>query len=373
MPALDQLRRSLVDGSPTTAGQEVRDVPKSSDISIEARSKSPGLSLRAGPPHLRVRSQQRSSSASTRSESTTPRRDHGRPPRQIIVDSFAPRVTCYASADADEFIRLKGFKAGLRELLCSFGERVQGKVVIRDSQGVGREWEDFGVRFIDPSSLNCLRTVDGSSQGSLLVGPSSSQPSSERLDPSASIDEIVRYHLESQEDRSHLGGPHVYDVALGSPRSPRNEESIYSFYLRKLLSSMPIVPHETFSHPVACIIAVSSRNTAPIDTLRQLYESSAHGRNDIPPWVNTDYLRYYVLIHDEENDDISRSTALFDLMKRHFGLNCHLLRLRSSHCVPTDDDSFQVPACQWLSAGEELDRLRRTGTLFLSCCGLRPN
>lgn len=371
MLPVEHLPTSLPEACHPRVGPEASELSTASNQSLEKSQKNSDLILK-GRPHLLVHSQKRSSSASSRSESNPPRKENHEVPRHIIVDSFAPRVTCYASSDADEFIILKGFKAGLRELLCSFGERVQGKVVIRDSLGVGREWEDFGVRFIDPSSLHYVRTLDGSSHENISQSINAQAPP-EPLDITTSIDNIVRCHFESQDRRLGVDGSHNYDVNLGSQSLLRGHESVYSFYLRKLLSSRPIVPYETFSHPVACIIAVSSRNTAPLDSLRQLYESSTSGRYNMPPWVSTNYLRYYVLIHDEENDDITKSTALFDLMKRHFGLHCHLLRLRSSHCVPTDDDSFQVPSSEWLSADEELDRLRRSGRLFPSCCILVSN
>jgi hypothetical protein len=67
-------------------------------------------------------------------------------------------------------------------------------------------------------------------------------------------------------------------------------------------------------------------------------------------------------VHDEDRDDISESTKLYDQMKRHFGLHCHLLRLRSNQCVVTDDDSVQVPECEWLSPSERL--LGRAGKLI---------
>lgn len=116
---------------------------------------------------------------------------------------------------------------------------------------------------------------------------------------------------------------------------------------------MLLVPYETFLHPVACMIAVSSRDASPIETLRQLYTLSG---KRIPAFVGAEYLRYYVLIHDDEHSDITKSTALFDLMKRHFGLHCHLLRLRSSQCVRSDDDSVVVPRCEWLPPEEDLEQ-----------------
>ena len=81
--------------------------------------------------------------------------------------------------------------------------------------------------------------------------------------------------------------------------------------------------------------------------------SAGSGPSKLPPWVDGDYLRYYVLVHDEENDDISRSTSLYNQMKRHFGLHCHLLRIRSSRSVRSDDDSISVPRALWVSATEE--------------------
>ena len=363
MPPLEQVSRSLLEVNATPSNSEIWDRSRISGLSINATCETPDLSLKRRS-RFRVRSQQRSSRGSSRTESS-PKNDRDcQIPRQIIVDSFAPRVTCYASTDADELVRVKGFNSGLRELLCSFGERVQGKITIRDSLGISREWEDFGIRVIDPGSLQNVQIFERSGQEKLPLRASDAQTSSGTLDPAASIDKIIQRHLESHDGCcSNVNCSRIHDLNTGSQRSQRNDvEPLYPIYLRKLLSSTPIVPYETFSHPIACIIAVSSRNEAPIDSLSRLYESSTRERNNIPTWVNTDYLRYYVLIHDEENDDIIKSTTLFDSMKRHFGLHCHLLRLRSSHCVPTDDDSFQVPTCQWLSADEELDRLRNLGT-----------
>lgn len=54
--------------------------------------------------------------------------------------------------------------------------------------------------------------------------------------------------------------------------------------------------------------------------------------------------------------------ALFDQMKRHFGLHCHLLRLRSGgRAVLSDDDSVEVPKSQWRSAAEELAEIQAKG------------
>lgn len=300
-----------------------------------------------------------SAGASARSSPSLPWKEQ-QEQRQIILSSFAPRVAVYTSADTESFIRLKGFDDGLRGLLRPFGERIPGKVVIRDSIGASRGWEDFGIRFIDPTTLQSSETWDNSMDAS---GPQQShnvRKVSYDYDPAASIEKVVGHYLRSEGELLERK-PNSISPDNTSPIMPSTNPSIQTFYLRKLLSSAPVVPYETFAHPVACIIAINARNTAPLETLHQLYASTGHGSNGIPAWIGTEYLRYYVLVHDEENDDITKSTALFDLMKRHFGLHCYLLRLRSSQCVATDDDSIQVPLCEWLSADEELAQIRRTG------------
>jgi hypothetical protein len=113
---------------------------------------------------------------------------------------------------------------------------------------------------------------------------------------------------------------------------------------------------------VATVIAISSRSPNPIEELRTLYASSNTGEHRLPPWVLNEFLRYYILVHDEDYDDISKSMALYDQMKRHFGLHCHLLRLRSAQCVPSDDDSIKLPHPEWMSAAEELAEIIRRET-----------
>ena len=296
--------------------------------------------------------------------------------KQIIVRSFAPRVAVFASPDTEDFIRGKGFMDGLYSLLRPYGERLHGKVVIRDSVGGSRGWDDFGIRFINSQALQEATAhhagggLDGqdarnSANGPQRVSEQTRLSYSDRI--STSIDTVLDSYLRTtgaaseSEEEDHL-------YFEGTSHEPQLGQSpLYLIYLRKLLSSASIVPYETFSHPVACLIAVSSRHPAPIEALRQLYANTGHEGKKIPVWMGTEYLRYYVLIHDEENDDITKSTALFDLMKRHFGLHCHLLRLRRSQCVMTDDDSTRVPPCEWLSAEEEIEtnrlKSRLSGTL----------
>ncbi|KAL8779537.1 MAG: hypothetical protein Q9194_001389 [Teloschistes cf. exilis] len=297
---------------------------------------------------------------SIRSSSPVPSPYRNDGSRQTILESFAPHVAFFASEDIDDLAREKGFPAGFYTLLRPFCEQIPGKVVIRDSIGASKAWENFSIRLFQyrdqSSTVQATEDLNTSARTSQERSLHSESPSIsyERQHP---IDTLLDYSLRSSTDTVSNGVVTESENTLEKGRSgPR--ASTYGLYLRKLLSEGLQVPHETFSHPVACVIAVSSRSSEPLEKIRQLYSASGHGNPRIPPWVGVDYLRYYVLVHDEDRDDITTSTALFDLMKRHFGLHCHLLRVRSEPYTEGDLDTVQLPNCQWLPADEELRETR---------------
>ncbi|KAJ4422935.1 hypothetical protein N0V82_002462 [Gnomoniopsis sp. IMI 355080] len=273
-------------------------------------------------------------------------------PLNLMLKAFVPHIAIYASPETDGLVKEKGFERGLWELLRPFGERVSGKVTIRDSNGSSRSWEDFSVRFTNFSDN--IEPPDGLLKAANGQGPG--QTSSGRR--VADVEAVVGRHLDYAENSfSNLIKPstpttHGLDMEATSP--------YYALYLRRLLSGIPLSAHETWSHPVACVIAASSREPQPIETFRRLYHESTNGDRKLPTWIDGEYLRYYVLVHDEENSDIAKSLALFDQMKRHLGLHCHLLRIRSSQSAETDDDSIPLPRSEWMSAQEELADIAKT-------------
>ncbi|KAK8161184.1 ER-golgi trafficking TRAPP I complex 85 kDa subunit-domain-containing protein [Phyllosticta citrichinensis] len=275
--------------------------------------------------------------------------------RSLILRSFVPHVGILASTDTEEICRGKGFAGGFLELMRPYGEQIQGKVTVRDSVGASRSWEDFGIRFTGLKDALGVRP---------RLNPRREPASFLRVGGDLSaIEEAVDRHLFFAEMQMGSAADDYFNSKRASLESPGSSSPFYRLYLRRLLSGLPMTPHETFSHPVACVMAISSRNPNPIEELRRLYASTNSGGDQkLPTWVNNDYLRYYVLVHDEDNDDIGKSTALYDQMKRHFGLHCHLLRLRSSQCVSSDDDAVRLPLCEWLSASEELAEIHKRET-----------
>lgn len=283
--------------------------------------------------------------------------------KTVILRAFAPHVGVLASEDTDAMLRQKGFNDGFLELIRPFGETVSGKVTIRDSIGASKSFDDFGVRFTGLKDLVEPVQKRRSQEQPPINRRQSQQSRPPIVDPLgrcggnvAHIEELVDMHLNYAEMQPRS--------AQDAPSAGQDADAVSPFfllYLRKLLAAQPLTPHESFSHPVACVIAISSRNPAPIEELRQLYASTNNGDNRLPPFVNNEFLRYYVLVHDEDQDDIGKSTALYEQMKRHFGLHCHLLRIRSAQCLPSDDDGIRLLSNEYQSAAEDLTEIRRRG------------
>ncbi|KAF3099187.1 hypothetical protein TWF569_003626 [Orbilia oligospora] len=268
--------------------------------------------------------------------------------KSVIHHAFVPHIAVHVSDDVDEVVREKGLP-DFYQLIRPYGEKVQGRITARDSQGSSVPFEDFAVRFVRLSDVVQKSERKGSASGNSFRngeygGTNAGIPEAINSEELPLADELLDLHLSHAEE--------LIDTNLATETESHTGQAFYLLYLRKILSGFPVTPHETWAHPVACLIAISSRNTTPIDTLRQLYKSGSEV--NVPGYVNKEYLRYYVLVHDEDKDDIVKSAALFEQMKRHFGLHCHLIRLRSTTCIVSDEDSVPVAKSQWLPASEEL-------------------
>ncbi|KAI7861325.1 ER-golgi trafficking TRAPP I complex 85 kDa subunit-domain-containing protein, partial [Spinellus fusiger] len=103
-----------------------------------------------------------------------------------------------------------------------------------------------------------------------------------------------------------------------------------------MLSLRGITEHETFDHPVAVLIVISSTNPDPMATIMQLYNPNVPSFTIDKPYVNPTLLRFYVLLHDTHSTPLEHSRTLFEKMKKTFGLHCHMLKMNSQEQQPID-------------------------------------
>jgi hypothetical protein len=150
--------------------------------------------------------------------------------------------------------------------------------------------EDFSVQFVD---FHYYAQIGDMMNGREKTdqGPYAPKRSGQSYIPGGdlgAIEQLMEHHVaaEQKKDEGGVGGGE------------------YGFFLRRMVSGIPVSAHETFSHPVACILAVSSRHPEPIDALLGLYNTTNNA--PIPRYIDAGFLRYYVLVHDEDKDDIDK-------------------------------------------------------------------
>ena len=62
--------------------------------------------------------------------------------------------------------------------------------------------------------------------------------------------------------------------------------------------------HEFTKHFLACMIVVSTQDMNPLEKIQQIgtqLNLSSNGK--LPKWFNNNVLRYYILLHDDIEDD----------------------------------------------------------------------
>ncbi|ODV89196.1 hypothetical protein CANCADRAFT_14729, partial [Tortispora caseinolytica NRRL Y-17796] len=254
--------------------------------------------------------------------------------RSLIAQAFAPRIAVFASSDANQLARKLNFPSFFH-LIRPFGELIAKPVVIRNSKGLSTTIDNFNVHFVLPPDEHSTSTTDAYS--------TNSPP-----DDANNIDTLLRHSLV--DSRNELR------PSLGSL------SNLFLHFFQKTLSAPPLSPHETFSHPTAGIVVITSRTPSPIDTLSSLYRAGSALNNGslaaaqrASPAIDREYLRFYVLIH-HEGDDYDSSAALFEKMKRHFGLNCHFLSLSATDAPsPDQPDATKIPMPSWISPEEEVN------------------
>ncbi|KAG6878643.1 hypothetical protein C0993_001166 [Termitomyces sp. T159_Od127] len=130
----------------------------------------------------------------------------------------------------------------------------------------------------------------------------------------------------------------VEDVARRHAADEARKQRMHSFFEDKDSYTTPWwdelrrcvegdhVPSKTegWNHPVALILAVSTTAPNPLQAVAALHSRAL----EFPPWVDTNILRYTLIIHPE-NSPLSNeeAVALFNAVKKQYGLHSYLLSL----------------------------------------------
>ncbi|XP_006650699.2 trafficking protein particle complex subunit 8 isoform X1 [Oryza brachyantha] len=127
-----------------------------------------------------------------------------------------------------------------------------------------------------------------------------------------------------------LSDPPQLEDVLSKP-----EAELCPLWIRKfnraLMRTLSFSEHETFDHPVACLLVVSSKDTEPISKFVDLFNT-----NQLPSLLNEgvmdpQILKHYLILHDKQDGPQEIAINILAEMKSTLGLNdCKLLCINSS-------------------------------------------
>ncbi|CAM8970935.1 unnamed protein product [Rhodiola kirilowii] len=153
---------------------------------------------------------------------------------------------------------------------------------------------------------------------------------------------IVSQAGDEDNSQLHLDPPQI-DTLLN-----RSESEIippwFETFNKELIQTPSFSDHEAFDHPVACLLAVSSRDDHTISRLIDLFNS-----NPLPSFNNgtmdPKILKRYMLVHDNRDGTPDKASRILAEMKSKLGPNdCLLLCINSAQ-----DGTADPPDSPWLA------------------------
>lgn len=231
--------------------------------------------------------------------------------KRLITSAFSPQITIASSEEVDKIAAGFGFHSFF-QLLKPFGDHIQHKFQIKDSQLVSRVADDFSVRFTRP--LSDLLSVQ-----------------------EAEIKERHKIQLFNQHSFELLLAEYIQSIDLHLKNAKKNndkaleillKDSIYMKFFTKLLSSSTITSFESINHPVASFIIISANDT---------YDHARHMLIDfkstkLPEFMSIDdILPIFLIVHDESQEsDQKKAFQLKDHIKKQLFADAFVLGLSTN-------------------------------------------
>ncbi|XP_064466657.1 trafficking protein particle complex subunit 8-like isoform X2 [Ornithodoros turicata] len=107
----------------------------------------------------------------------------------------------------------------------------------------------------------------------------------------------------------------------------------FNSYRDVFFQVMPPLEHDFTRHFLACIFVVASSQPSPQEEIQRLAQSQHHCQlngSHHSRWFFPHVLKYYVLLHDVAQGDLTKAEALYQSMTNLYGSSCcHLLQVNS--------------------------------------------
>ncbi|KAJ2508452.1 hypothetical protein IWW47_000603 [Coemansia sp. RSA 2052] len=184
-------------------------------------------------------------------------------------------------------------------------------ITIQDGQGAPYFLDKINVRFLTDFSIEKHRALSGSDVDSLVKTCVATSANAESADPSFISSNGVAIEAAASDD-----------INSWAPW--------YTLFRQQWVGDMHPSEHETFMHPVACLLVASGSEADPIGALRALQTNAAVQRVLACGDGGTKMLFYYVLLHDGRDTAAVQTIDLqFDQVRKTFGQNSALLKINT--------------------------------------------
>ncbi|KAJ2741930.1 hypothetical protein GGI20_004838 [Coemansia sp. BCRC 34301] len=231
--------------------------------------------------------------------------------KDFVTKAFCPRILALASDGVQDSCAANNF-ATFADLLAPFGQDVLTQITIQDGQGAPYFLDKINVRFVADFGIEKHQALGGSDVDSLVKACVAASAGADSADPP-------------------FIGSHGVAMEVAATDDISNWAPWYTLFRQQWVGDMHPSEHETFMHPVACLLVASGSEADPIGALRALQTNAAVQRVTACGDGGTKVLFYYVLLHDGRDTAALQTIDLqFDQVRKTFGQNSALLKINTN-------------------------------------------
>jgi len=211
-------------------------------------------------------------------------------PSAWIHECLAPLVVVSSTSDVDTLFATHKF-TNLAEFLAPFGSTMLGKsVVVRDTLGNQHTLDSFPLRFSMFQDYVEMQNGAVKCPGGEFVDAETATAMASRLVQHGTCPEGTFEQGETQGDtlrplKPDFIVPHA-NLEQATPWFSEFRNAICKYF--------PVAEHETFNHPVACILACTTTNPDILQAYSALYTSVVGGGM----WIDPGMARVHLLVWD---------------------------------------------------------------------------
>ncbi|KAJ2787950.1 hypothetical protein GGI15_000289 [Coemansia interrupta] len=237
--------------------------------------------------------------------------------KEFVAKALCPRILLIASPDIHDACSVNGLQSPA-DLLAPFGQDVSAQITIQDGQGAPYFLDKINVRFISD-----------------FIIEKQQQQQQTKL-TNADVDDLVTSCIGASSAAEHAD-PSFMSLSSGIDKKAAAHDEVsawspwYTLFRQQWVNRMQPSEHESFMHPVACLLVVSGSDPDPVGSLRSLSNHPTVRRAQTQSFAGTNLLLYYMVLHDERRTtDAHNVDHRFDQVRKTFGQHCSLLRINSN-------------------------------------------